>query len=262
MSDYCTLYLDSAGDCGWCTPFGNSKVEWYVVAGLVLTPKSDHKAQEEIGKILKKYISNITRNQFLPEQYEIHYHDIIFGKNIYSTLDHPQKKNLSDEIFLLINDLKPVLFATAINKKQMKKVYGTNAYDPRSLGLRSTIHRFAMFLERKGMIGSIIVDEEEYKKDKELQMMIHDFRRNGMTIRGSSYQPILENNLRRVLNNIAFTPSHLSGGLQLADVCSRSTWSHFEKSKSDRFTQLNSLWDRNDERCYEPSIVPGKSKWV
>jgi hypothetical protein len=59
-----------------------------------------------------------------------------------------------------------------------------------------------MYLERKNKIGSIIVDEEEYKKDKELQLMIHNFRRDGLTIRGSNYRPMLENNLRKVLNNV------------------------------------------------------------
>ena len=161
MKDFCTIYLDSAGDCGWCPPFGKSKIKWYIIAGLVLTPESDHKAQIEIENILGKYISKITRNEFLIEHYEIHYHDIINGQNIYSTLPDVKRKELSDEVFQLLNNLKPILFATAINKIQLKKVYGPRAFDIRPLALRSTIHRFAMYLERKNKIGSIIVDEEE-----------------------------------------------------------------------------------------------------
>lgn len=64
MTDFCTIYLDSAGDCGWCHPFGKSQVEWYVTVGLVLTPDADHNAQNEIERILGKYISKVTRNEF------------------------------------------------------------------------------------------------------------------------------------------------------------------------------------------------------
>jgi hypothetical protein len=128
---------------------------------------------------------------------------------------------MSDEIFQIINQLKPSLFCSAINKIQLKRVYGQYAFHPRALGLRATIHRYAIYLERMNQIGSIIVDEEEYRKDKELQNMIQDFRRDGIAIRGDNYQPTLENKLKHVLNTIAFTPSQLSAGLQLADVCSR-----------------------------------------
>ncbi len=63
----------------------------------------------------------------------------------------------------------------------------------------------------------------------------------GITIRSNDCQPRLENILKNVLNTISFTPSHLSAGLQLADVVSRATRSHFERNKSTRFEQLSKL---------------------
>lgn len=260
--DSCTLYLDTCADSGWPKPFGRSQTDWYVVSGLVLTPENDYKSRTETEKLLQKYIEENQRRRFPPYYYEIHYHDIIYGKHLFQDLPDIQRKNLSDEIFSFINTLRPVLFATAINKIQLKRIYGENAYAPRSLGLRATIHRYAIYVDREHLIGSIVVDEEEYRKDKELQAMIQDFRREGITIRGYNYQPALENKLKNVLNAIAFTPSHLSAGLQLADVCSRVTWSHFERNKNDRFNQLSSLWDRHVGRTYEPSVFPRQTKWI
>jgi hypothetical protein len=259
---YSTLYLDASGDPGWPKPFGNSRTEWYIVSGLVLSPANDFIAKETSDKILKKYIRENERRKFPPKFYEINYHDIIRGKNLYGSLEDIRRKTLSDEIFDLLKSLKPILFATASNKTQLKRVYGSQAYHPRVLGLRATIHRYAMYLERINEIGSIVVDQEEYRKDKELQAMVQDFRRDGITIRGDNYQPMVENKLRRILNTISFTPSHLSIGLQLADVCSRVTWFHFERNKSMRFNQISSLWDRESEKIYEPSIIPSKSRWI
>ena len=262
MVDSCSVYLDTSGDSGWPAPFGRSQVNWYILAGLVLRPDTDHQAFTEINRILAKYITNTERSKFPDKFYEIHYHDIVIGKNIYQGLTGLQRKAMSDEIFDLILRLKPVLFATAINKIQLKRCYGSYAFAPKTLALRATIHRFSIYLERENMIGSIIVDEEEYRKDKELQTMIHNFRRHGITLRGDDYQPLLENKLKNILNTISFAPSHQSAGIQLADVCCRATWTHLERNKSERFIQLSSLWDRNENMVYEPSLFPPKNRWI
>ena len=249
----CTLYLDSAGDPGWPPPFGKSKLQWYVVAGVALTPEADLHAYEETDKILKKYIPS---TEWHSPKFELCYHDLIRGKGIYSTLSHPQRLSMANEVFDLLLNLEPVLFATAINKLRLKQRYGANAYPPKSLSIRATIHRFAMFLKRKNMVGSVIMDEEEYRKDRKLQLMVRTFKRKGIIIRGWAYQPIYVEKIDRVLNTINFTPSVTTPGIQLADFCSRSVWQHFERGKSRRFHQLSPLWDRSDSIIYEPSVFP------
>jgi len=252
----CTLYLDADGDPGWCPPFGKSQLRWYVLAGVALAPESDLKARLEVERILSKYIPDSVRRSWPHRYYEICYHDIQRGKNVYSHLDHPQRKAMSDEIFGLILGLKPVLFATAVDKVNLKQRYGSNAHSPRSYALRATIHRYSMYLNKNSLIGTVLFDQEEYRKDKELQAMVHEFRRTGVILRGMHYQPRYEDRLERVLNTITFAPSETSPGLQLADVCSRSTWAHFERGKSNRFNQISSLWNRSNSRRYEPSVVP------
>jgi hypothetical protein len=251
-----TIYLDSAGDPGWLPPFGKSQVRWYVLAGVALTPEADLDARKGIDTLLEKYVPPLIRAQFPPQYYEIHYHDIIRGHNLFKHLTHQERKDLSDGVFTLIKSLKPVLFATAIDKLKLKQRYGERAYSPRRLAIQSTLHRFSMYLDRENFIGSAIMDEEEFRKDKELREMINTFRKFGITIRGWNYNPSKENKLERVLNTVQFTPSHTSPGIQLADVCSRATFLHFERTKSNRFFELKPFWDAKDSKVYEPSVVP------
>jgi hypothetical protein len=248
------LYLDSCGDPGWPHPNGKSQLRYYVVAGLALTPSQDLDAYVEVERILKSYLAwEVWSDQRL----ELCYHHLIRGKGAYSKLDHPQRLAMANEVFNLLLKLKPVLFATVIDKGRLKQRYGVNAFDPKLLGIRATIHRYAMFLKRQtNGIGNVMMDAEEYRKDHAIQEMVRTFKKTGVIIRGWDYQPMYEERLDRILNTIAFADSKTSVGIQLADFCSRTTWQHFEREKSERFKQLSPLWNRVGTKIYEPSIVP------
>jgi len=202
--------------------------------------------------MLSSYVPDGERRKWPPQFYELHYSDLIGGRGIFTHLSPPQRKAFSDEIFNLIVTLDPVLFATAVDKTGLKRRYGTNAHWPKSLGLRATIHRYSMYLNSKGLIGSVVLDEEESLKDRQLQSMAHEFRTEGAILRGQSYQPRYEDKLERVLNTITFAPSHMSPGIQLADFVSKAAFYHFERAKDNRYNQIANFWNKP----YEPSIVP------
>ena len=223
------------------------------MAGLAITPESDLEAYRKTDSILKKYIPKIEWNS---PKFELCYHHLIRGKGIYSTLTHPQKLAMANEVFNLLLDLKPILFATAIDKLRLKQRYGVNAYDPKLLGIRATIHRFSMFLRRQNEVGGVTMDAEEYRKDHLIQEMVRTFKKTGIIIRGFTYQPRYVEKIDRILNTINFTDSNMSAGIQLADFVARTTWQHYERNKSRRFKQLSPLWDRDNDRIYEPSVVP------
>jgi hypothetical protein len=250
-----TLYLDSCGDPGWVRPNGESTVKYYVVAGLALTSVADMKADQEVNRLLTEYIPNAEAQGF---KREICYHHLIRGKDQYEELEPARRFAMSNEIFDLLPQLNPVLFATVVNKVRMKERYGIRAYDPKVYAIQATIHRFAMFLKRQtNGIGNVVMDAEEYKKDRLLQEMVRTFKRTGIVMRGYDYQPRFEEKLDRILNTIAFCDSDLSPGIQLADVCSRTTWQYFEHKLGNRYGQLKSLWNRSDTgTIYEPSVVP------
>lgn len=251
-----TLYLDSCGDPGWCSPNGKSNVKHYVIAGLALTSGSNLTANTEIERILNKYIplASWTAPKY---KREICYHHLIRGKGLFEKLDHPQRLAMANEIFDLLSQLKPVLFATVVDKVRMKERYGVNAYDPKIYGIQATMHRFAMFLKRQtNGVGTVVMDSEEYRKDHLLQEMVRTYKSTGVIIRGWNYQPMHEEHLERILNTIAFSDSDLSAGIQLADVCCRTVWQHYENAKSIRFAQLVTFWNRDPFRVFEPSLIP------
>ena len=183
------MYLDAAGDTGWPPPFGKSRVEWCVLAGLVLGPEADLELSNNTRDLLAEYIPERERVKWPDKNYEIHYHDIIFGKNIFSHLENEKRKELSDKIFDIIISAKPLIFATAINKTQMKRIYHSRAYPPRLLAIRSIIHRFSIYLNRENHIGSVVVDEEEYKKDKKVRQLVHDLKKYGAPYKGNTTNP-------------------------------------------------------------------------
>ena len=253
MPDSLTLYLDSTGESGWNPPYGKSENRFYVVAGLAITPETNLEAYQEVDRILRKYIP---RQEWDSPKFELCYHHLIRGKGIYASLIHAQRKAMADEVFDLIFSLKPILFATVIDKPALKLRYGNNAFDPKLLAIRATIHRFAMSLKREDAVGSVIMDAEEYRKDRLIQEMVRTFKKDGIIIRGWKYQPFYREKIARIIDTINFTDSNVSSGIQLADFCARTTWQHYERKKSMRFQQLSHLWDRAGSTTYEPSVFP------
>jgi hypothetical protein len=248
-----TLYLDSCGDSGWCAPYGKSTVRYYVVAGLALTPSMDLKAYSDVSRILTKYVGSATWRGY---KLELLYHDLIRGKGIYEGLDHPQRLAMANEVFDLLGQLNPILFATVVDKVRMKERYGASAHDPKLYGMRATIHRYSMFLSHNKAIGNVMMDAEEYRKDRMIQEMVNTFKVTGCIIRGWNYQPRYEEKLDRILNTIGFAESAMITGIQLADICSRTTWQNFEHGKGRRYAQLKPFWNHVDGKVYEPSVVP------
>ncbi|MCL2643435.1 MAG: hypothetical protein FWD52_08020 [Candidatus Bathyarchaeota archaeon] len=154
-----TLYLDSSGDSGWCAPYGKSPVRYYVNAGLALTDEAKLMAEKEVKDILEKYVDvSVVKYVY---KIEIVYHDIIHGYNAFSVLKHEDRLNLSNEPFCLFEKLKPVMFATVVDKFRLKERYGNVAYNPKELAVRATIGRFSKFLENQNCTGTVIMDREE-----------------------------------------------------------------------------------------------------
>lgn len=250
-----TLYLDSCGDPGWCKPEGLSHVRHYAVAGLALTTRADLRANSKVERILDKYLSNA---QTLGFERELCYHSLIRGKDAYQELSHERRLRMANEIFDLIESLKPILFATVIDKVALKQRYGEEAHDPKLLGIRATIHRFGMCMKNRfsNTVGDVMMDAEEYRKDHLIQEMVKKFKSEEVAIRGFSYQPYYHDKLERILNTISFADSATCAGIQLADFCCRTTWQHYASNKSKRFRQLAPFWDRSETRVFEPSLIP------
>ena len=189
---------------------------------------------------------------------ELVYHDLIHGKKAFSVLRPEDRRAMADEVFELFTELNPVMFATVIDKVNLKHRYGENAYDPKNLAIRSTIARFSLFLEHKNGIGNIMMDKEEVRNDRSIQEIIRIAKIVGIELRGSSYQPIKHDKLERISNTISFLDSAAITGIQLADVCCRTVWQtyEYEHRKASRYYQLEPYWNEDENRVYDPTIFP------
>jgi hypothetical protein len=244
-----TLYLDASGDFGWRPPYGNSQSKFYVLAGLALTPEAEYKAKTELPNIVDKY--------FTSKPKELKYTYIISNKiEPFKSLDENQRKALSDDIFTLILEMSPILFATVVDKEKLKERYGDRAYDPKYLSLISTISRFSMMLKRNSDTGQVIMDDEHARKDKDLQKTIHKLRANDTIIRSRNYNPPSIERLERITNSILFSHSEASEGIQLADFIAKVVWIKYTHAKINRFMQIEKLFDHNEYRYFDPCLIP------
>jgi hypothetical protein len=139
----------------------------------------------------------------------------------------------------------------------MKDEYGERAYSPSSLALRATSHRFQMTLKRLESCGMVAMDSEVLRKDKELQEMVHRMKRVGANLRGLTYQPTYSDKLENVLNTVVFCPSHMSGGIQLADmvayIIDRNCRARYEQG----WESIKPFFDKYGSKS-EPSILYGE----
>lgn len=254
--DSCTLYIDASGDPGWVKSDKGNTTEWYTMSGVVFTPNQDMHAKAKIDEILGKYIPSDVREAHPDQKYELHYADLICGNNIYHTLERNQKKAMADEVFNFLLGIQTTLISTSVNKRELKASYGEKAWNPKLVAIRSVVAKFSMYLTRHDMIGYIVFDEEDYKNDKRTRDAIYEFKKYGTRYASKRYAPSKMVDLHNVLNTIQFCPSELSPGIQCADFVARAIWNHHERGKSDRYRQIEPLWERDGEKTYGDTALP------
>ena len=246
------LYLDESGDPGWPAPYGKSRTSWFVLAGLSLEDVQWKTVNEEYIRIVRKYFGRTCDN------FDLKYSALTSTYPVppYDQLDGNQKLNLSDDIFNLILEAKPVLIAIVIEKLKHKKQYGNRAHWPKLLALRFMAPRFHKFLERIESYGIFVMDEEERKSDKKLKGLVRRAREAGIVLQTPYDIYRTDTQLKNIVESVLFVPSEDSPGIPLADFCSHAIWIHFERNLSKRFKQIYPLFDNHDGIVYGLKIWP------
>lgn len=231
------LYLDASGDSGWCPPHGKSATKWYVLLGLALEESVWITTHEKVKALVGKYLPGVPFNAR-----ELRYSQLIAGAPPYDKLSGREKKALSDEVFELLIELKPALFAAAIDKTAHKSRYGYYAIAPNVWALQLIAPRFHKYLVRNDARGIFVMDAEERRKDAKLKELIQNAREQGVVL--TSTNPLLTNTkLPRIVESVIFVNSDESPAIQLADFASHAIWRHYERKQSDRFNQIRKLFD-------------------
>jgi hypothetical protein len=246
-----TLYLDASGGPGWPKPLGNDPDKHYILGGFAMTPQMDSMAQIEVGGILDNYLGQPAQGN-----YELNYNDLIHGEGPYRALQDTTRLAMADDVFRLLLRMKPVAFATVLDKEKHLIRYGANAHSPRPHAFRATVDRFCKFLNRNNAIGYVTMDSEQFRNDRNLQLLVRNAKKYGISLTGMLYQPSCNSKLKPLINTPSFLPSHDSPGLQLADFCAKVVFLSYARGKHNRFSEIEPLFDRTGDRRWEPSLIP------
>lgn len=247
-----TLYLDASGDPGWPQPWGISPNKFYIIGGIVLDPVKESVAVTDLKTIVEKHFENIQKPDELKYAWVVN-----GGKTPFNLLDETKRKNLADDIFLLIKRLEPKILCTVVDKEKLKRRYGERAFDPKTYAILSTLVRFSMTLKREKKFGEVIMDDENAVKDKQLQEFINKRRKHGAILRGLMYNPLASEKLEPLINSLLFTKSEDSAGIQLADFAIKTVWFKYAYGKDRRFSEIQHLFDKSPSgKQYEPCLIP------
>jgi len=245
------LYLDASGDPGWCPPVGKSSTKWYVLLGLSLEESVWEKAHQKTKEIVNAHLPILLTNLR-----ELKYSSLLAGAPPYDQMTPLQRRNMGDDLFALILDLKPVLFAAAIQKEKHRALYGANALSPSTWALQLIAPRFHKYLLRIDARGIFIMDAEETKKNGKLKELIQTAREHGIVLKSSFHPFFTDTKLPRIIESVLFEDSRESPGLQLADFCCHAVWKNFERSMSQRFNQIYPLFDNHNGVVYGLKVWP------
>jgi len=221
--------LDASGDPGWPQPHGKSSTEWYVLGGLSFEEQLWDQANASVEQVLSRYFPSQRLGK------ELRYTRLHAGAPPYDQLTQAQRKQLADDVFNLVLNLKPVLFAVAINKSQHKNRYADRTILPDVLALRFIAPRFHKYLERIKGRGIFVMDEEERQREKRMRQLIAESKEYGIMLKSPLRPFLIDTRLPRIVEGIMFVSSKDSPAMQLADFCTHSVWLHFEEGKTSRF---------------------------
>lgn len=239
-----TLYLDGSGDPGWYPPYGTSELKWYVLGGVAIDDSMIDPINEDVSDIISKY-SQLAECPIK----ELKYSALIAGNKDYGydQLTKLQRKQMADEVFHLIHEYRPPLFATAIHKNEHYEKYRT-PHDPLLLSFRFTVTKFDKFLAENNENGMIFMDSESLQVKKSMKAIIEEARIDGIFLRGanSQYNDGPNSKLFALTNNLDFNVSENSPGIQLADFCSHAVWRNFERAQGGRFSQIQYLFQSSN----------------
>lgn len=246
-----TLYLDGSGDPGWVPPHGTSRSPNYILAGLAVRPDADLLIQEEFRGI----IAFLDKNYHEQEISEIHFANLVGRHKKWSPVTKEDAAQVEGKLISLIGKIEPIVFATVVQKKKLKQRYGETAYHPRRLSVQATLHRFNMWLNRNNACGITVMDTEIYRQDKSLQDFVHHLKEVGAIIRGMYYSPTYRDKLEKVINTLLFCPSHMSPGIQVADMVAYIVNRQYRVPTEPRWKVIEPYMQRYPGGS-DPSVLP------
>ncbi len=231
------LFVDESG-----TPPASDKIQnspLFVLGGVIIPADYWHRVKADLDIIKKRYdIGNEIKWRYFAPNHK--------KSNTLSNLPYEKKEQLRSDLFAVINKYKSVKIISVITDagKAYALPYINSADDLYWFSYKQITERFQYYLQDISRIsgqkinGIIVCDHRAPKEDKRLQEL-HSRLLQGHHGAYSKYEHLIE--------GVFIAPSHLSVGIQFADMVAGAVLRKF-KNNDDRFyNQIKDTFRKSDK---------------
>lgn len=233
------LFIDESGT----SPPQNKTDEepWFVLGGVVIPEESWHKIKNDLELVKKKYaiVGEIKWRFFSPPKESAKTHSM-------SHLSAVEKEVLRSDLYSVLKKYKSIKLLGVVTdtKAAYQLPYINNSDDLYWYSYKQITERFQYYLQDISRIsgqninGIIICDHRAPKDDKRLQEL-HSKLLNGHKNSYSNYQNLIE--------GLFIAPSHLSVGVQFADMVAGAILRKFKANDDRFFKQIEDIFRKSNQ---------------
>ena len=217
----------------------------FVLGGVVIPDDFWHRVKADLDNVKKKYriIGEIKWRNFAPQHIEAR-------KNTLSHLSSQDKELLRTELYAIINKYKSIKTICTVTDvaKAYQLEYIKTADDLYWYSYKQMTERFQYYLQDISRIsgqkinGIIVCDHRAPKDDKRLQEL-HSKLLLGHANSYSKYDNLVE--------GVFIAPSHLSVGIQFADIIGGAILRKFKDNDSRFFDQIKDTFRKSEKGIVE-----------
>ncbi|MDD3435669.1 MAG: DUF3800 domain-containing protein [Candidatus Gastranaerophilales bacterium] len=160
-------------------------------------------------------------------------------------LSETELKQLTDRLLDIIIQNNIILIAVVINKNNMLKKYGQNAYPPNIYAMELLLERISLFMHRKYKDKQAIIIADRCSNNIEDLLNKNHVEHRGK-LGGYTWK-----NLSIVIENLLFVDSKYSNFIQLTDICAYNVFRAFKDRNPNYefFQRILSKYDRDEKEC-------------
>jgi Protein of unknown function (DUF3800) len=233
------LFVDESG-----TPPSSNKVAnepWFVLGGIIIPEEFWHRVKNDLDSIKRKYsiIGEIKWRFFAPQKEWTKQHSL-------SHLNAQEKEALRTDLYGIIGKYKSIKTLTIITNTSSayKLPYITTPDDLYWYTYKQITERFQYYLQDISKIsgqninGIIVCDHRAPKDDKRLQEL------HSKLLLGSKDA---HSNFSNLIEGVFIAPSHLSIGIQFADLVAGAILRKYKDNDERFFKQIESTFRKSEK---------------
>lgn len=197
------FYVDASGDAG---KYVGTNTRYYALIALGILVENRLSIDKDFNDILSTFFKGL-----IPK--EINSRDIVNCRRSFAHLGKDDKRRLVISLLELLVKHNVVCVAVVVDKVRYWECYEASSDLIKKWSMHILIDRIDLMLERNNSLGIITYDYEG-KKDELYRELLDELRKSGSIM----WPSMQRRKIKNIIDTIYFLPSHLSCGLQLADL--------------------------------------------